>query len=135
MNKLKVKIRSVQEQEGICHVLFEYFGDVVSSLIVNLDDKPKYNVGEIVQIVFKESELFLAKDLKGSVSVRNKFSSKVIGVSEGKIITKVFLGYKENILVSLISTVSASEMNLKAGDDILGMVKSTEVSIAKECSV
>jgi molybdate transport system regulatory protein len=132
MNQLNVTIKTILEKEGICHVVLDGYGDTFSALVLSSDDHDQYVEQEKVEIVFKETALSLAKGWQGYISVRNIFPSTVQSVREADILTQVVLDYKGNSLVSLISATSAKQMQIKPGDKVIGLVKSTSMSIQKE---
>ncbi|TAL16189.1 molybdenum-pterin-binding protein [bacterium] len=66
------------------------------------------------------------------LSARNQLAGKITSIEEGLITAKVKikLGGGE-ILTSIISKESVVELGLKKGDEVLAVIKSTEVMIAK----
>jgi molybdate transport system regulatory protein len=90
---------------------------------------------------YKQVEIYLAKVLSNSgnlevkgmkLSARNRFKGKVVAVEKGVITAKVKVEVKMPITVTAVITKDAVEdLDLKVGDEVEAIVKSTEVMIAK----
>ncbi len=65
------------------------------------------------------------------VNVRNQFRGKVIEILAGPVVSEIVVGTPFGTITSVITTRSINELGLTEGSDVVAMVKSTEVSIAK----
>jgi molybdopterin-binding protein len=66
-------------------------------------------------------------------SARNQLKSKVKSVKHGTIMSEVVLELPDGQqIVSAITRESAEGLNLKAGDQVVAIIKSTEVMVGKE---
>lgn len=66
------------------------------------------------------------------LSARNQLKGSVVDVRLGEIMAHVVVRVGENLIESVITRTSAEEMQLKKGDPVLVVVKSTEVMIQKD---
>lgn len=66
-----------------------------------------------------------------SINVRNQFRGKVKEIIYGQVVSEIDVETPFGIVTSVITTRSVKELDLKIGSDVLALVKSTEVSIAK----
>jgi len=66
-----------------------------------------------------------------AINVRNQFKGKVKAIIEGSVVSEVDVETPAGIVTSVITTRSIDELQLKVGSDVVALVKSTEVSIAK----
>ena len=66
------------------------------------------------------------------ISGRNQLKATVKEVKKDGIMAKVVLDYKGERIVSVITTDSVEELNIKPGDEVLALIKSTSVMLAKE---
>ena len=90
---------------------------------------------------YKQVESYLSKVLSGSarlevkvvkLSARNRFKGKVVAVEKGVITAKVKVEVKTPITITAVITKEAVEdLNIKVGDEVEAIMKSTEVMIAK----
>lgn len=88
-------------------------------------------IGEIVSILFKETEVSIAKNLSGGISLRNRITSTIKSMKKGKILSEIVLDYKDKEVTSIITRRSCDDLELCVGDKVVGLVKSNEVAIAK----
>lgn len=65
------------------------------------------------------------------ISARNQFKGIVKNVKLGTVMAEVVVESGGMEIVSLISLTSAESMNLKVGDTVTAIIKSTEVMVAK----
>jgi molybdopterin-binding protein len=64
-------------------------------------------------------------------SARNRLPGVVTRLQLGDILAQVDVRVGDNHIVSVITREAAEELNLKEGDDVLVIVKATEVMVAK----
>ena len=65
------------------------------------------------------------------LSARNVIKGKVLEITLGAVVAKVKVDIgNENIISSIISVDSVSDLDLKVGDTVSAIIKSTEVLIA-----
>ena len=66
------------------------------------------------------------------LSARNQFKGKVVSVEKGIITGKVQVEIQVPATVTAVITKdSIEELNIKVGDEVVAIVKSTEIMIAK----
>jgi molybdopterin-binding protein len=80
--------------------------------------------------VLVKGKVLEVKNLK--LSARNNFKGKVIAVEKGVITAKVIIEVKVPTKVTAVITKEAVEdLDLKVGDQVTAIVKSTEVIVGK----
>ncbi len=132
MNKLKGKIKDIQSSDNISIIHVDVEGDVFSSIV--LEGKKggaNYKIKDDVTLLFKETEVGIAKDLTGMISFRNRFKSVITKVDKGPILAKVTLRYRNHTIESIISTQSVLQMKLKDKEEVEWLVKTNEVTLMK----
>ncbi len=65
------------------------------------------------------------------ISGRNKLQATVKDVVKGAVMAKVVMDYKGDTLVSMITIDSVTDLDLKPGDKVTALVKSTEMLVMK----
>ena len=65
------------------------------------------------------------------ISGRNKLQATVKDVVKGAVMAKVVMDYKGDTLVSMITIDSVTDLDLKPGDQVTALVKSTEMLVMK----
>jgi molybdopterin-binding protein len=66
-----------------------------------------------------------------AINVRNQFKGQVKEIIRGDVVSEVDVQTPWGIVTSVITTRSVDELQLEPGSDVVALVKSTEVSIAK----
>jgi molybdopterin-binding protein len=66
-----------------------------------------------------------------AINVRNQFKGKVKEIIRGPVVSEVDVDTPFGIVTSVITTRSVDELDLKVGSEVVALVKSTEVSIAR----
>jgi molybdopterin-binding protein len=67
-----------------------------------------------------------------TLSARNQLVGKVEEIKLGNVMAHVVVRVGENIIDSVITRRSAEELNLKVGDTVTAVIKSTEVMLQKD---
>ena len=65
------------------------------------------------------------------INVRNQFRGKIKEIIRGSVVSEVDVETAHGIVTSVITTRSIDDLDLQVGSDVIALVKSTEVSIAK----
>jgi molybdopterin-binding protein len=66
-----------------------------------------------------------------TLSARNRLEGKITELQLGGVMAHVVLRVGDNLIESVITRRSAEEMNLKVGDTVSAVIKSTEVLLEK----
>lgn len=66
-----------------------------------------------------------------AINVRNQFRGRVKAIIQGDVVSVVDVETPWGIVTSVITTRSVIDLGLTVGSDVVALVKSTEVSIAK----
>lgn len=70
--------------------------------------------------------------LSMTLSARNQLVGKVEEIKLGNVMAHVVVRVGENLIDSVITRRSAEESNLKVGDTVTAVIKSTEVILHKD---
>ena len=88
-------------------------------------------VGAAVQVLIKSTEVAVAVDAVGRVSIRNLIPGTVQSVDHGAAMTVVRIEVPDaGVLTSAITHESAEDLGLAAGMAVTALVKSTDVALA-----
>ena len=66
-----------------------------------------------------------------AINVRNQFRGKVKEIIRGDVVSEIDVETSSGIVTSVITTRSVDDLQLVVGSEVVALVKSTEVSIAK----
>ena len=65
------------------------------------------------------------------VNVRNQFKGRIKEIIDGPVVSEVDVETPAGIVTAVITTRSIVDLGLQIGSEVLALVKSTDVSIAK----
>src|SRR5262249_43139849 len=66
------------------------------------------------------------------LSARNQFKGTVKSIKLGNVMAEVIVTHGDIEIVSVITRASAEHLGLKVGDEVVAVIKSTEVLIEKD---
>jgi len=132
MNKLNGVIAQVKASDNMSIIKVDIDGDIFSSIVLEGKKMPaNYKVKDNVTVLFKETEVGLAKNLSGMISLRNRFKARIVKIDKGPILARIVLKYRDNRVESVISAQSCEEMLLAEKDDVEWLVKTNEVTLMR----
>lgn len=132
MNRIPAIVTGIQQSGAILLVDAEYEGQNFSALMIESQQRPDWLIeGKTVDLVFKETEVTLAKQLQGIISMRNQLGCTITAVEKGELLSKITLKFKRVPIVSVITTRAVNTLGLEPGDEVVAMIKANEVSIVK----
>lgn len=68
------------------------------------------------------------------LTARNRLSGKVLEVKKGDLVSKITIEIDPAVLTSIITEEAVDKLDIKPGDRVYAVIKSTEVMIAKAVS-
>ncbi|WP_304196298.1 molybdopterin-binding protein [Flavobacterium alvei] len=132
MNILTGIITQIQQSGAILLVDVDVNGQNFSALLIESVTRPDWlQKSKTIDLVFKETEVSLAKDLSGQISLRNRMQCKVIQVERGELLSKITMQFQQQIISSAITTRAVDSLQIAVGDSVEAMVKSNEISLMK----
>ncbi|MBC7512871.1 MAG: TOBE domain-containing protein [Herminiimonas sp.] len=130
MNRLPGVIAAVERAGSIAIVDVDALGQrLTASLIGAGQDVVGWNPGMSVTLLFAETEVALAKNLSGLISMRNRIGADVIAIERGSILCRVVLQADGAQLVSIITTRAAHALSLACGDRVEALIKANEMRV------
>jgi molybdate transport system regulatory protein len=133
MNRLSGIISKIQQSGAILLVDVDVDGHSFSAMLIESATQPEWlKTGNTIDLVFKETEVSLAKNLSGMISMRNRMKCTVQHIERGELLSKIRLNFQKYTVTSAITTRSVDSLDLKIGDDVEALVKANEVSLMKK---
>ena len=130
MNQLTGIVTHIQQSGSIMLVDVDIDGHDVSALMINSLEIPNWLCEEkSIGVIFKETEVSLAKDLYGKISLRNRMQCKVLNVERGELLSTIKLQFQEYSITSAITIRAVDSLQITIGDEIEALVKSNEISL------
>ena len=133
MNRLPGTISEV-DVHGSIALVEVLVGDrtFTATLIGASEEVAAWQRGTPVTLLFKETEVSLAKNLSGLISMRNRMPCTVTAIERGKLLARVTLDFDGRKLESVITTRSSHTLGLAIGDTVEGLVKANEMTLVTE---
>lgn len=133
MNRLPVTIAAV-EVHGSIAIIDTAIGAhrFTATLVGATEEVASWAEGMQAALLFKETEVSLAKNLSGLISMRNRIPATIQAIERGKLLTKVTLAFGDNLIESIITTRSSHALALAVGDQVEGLVKANEMTVLTE---
>jgi molybdate transport system regulatory protein len=133
MNKIPGTITQIQQSGAILLVDIDVDGHQFSALLVQSATPPDWLLaGNPIDVVFKETEVSIAKDLSGIISMRNRMKCTVLQIERGELLSKIDLKFQNFLISSAITTRSVDALELNIGDEVEALVKANEVALMKK---
>lgn len=134
MNRLPGRILRVESAGDLSLVDLDVGGHVLSALVLDSPaSEPRLVAGAAAAALFKETEVMLARPDLGPLSVRNRLPCRVRGREPGRLVThfrlEAHLAGDAAVVHALVTTRAAEELGLRDGDEVLALVKSTEMAL------
>ncbi|MFA7083059.1 MAG: TOBE domain-containing protein [Arcobacteraceae bacterium] len=127
MSQMVATVKSIVNYEQINIVEFELQGFTLKMMSLDLNEKVQ--VGKRVQVGVKPSNIALAKDLTGELSFSNQLKATIENIDNGELLSSITLKIGESILESIITKSSSKRMKLEKNENIIVLIKASDVSI------
>ncbi len=130
MNQLRGRIAAVETNGFVSLVDVNVGDDTFTAILLETPvSAPYLAAGREVVVLFKESEVSLARNLSGLLSLRNRIRAQVRGIRRGQILSEVALDYQGQSISSVITTRAVQRLALQEGDEVEVLIKANEVSL------
>ncbi len=127
MNRIDANITVIESFDNITIVNFEAAGQSMRMMALELNDS--LVAGSSVVLGIKASNIALASELNGLLSISNQLQVTVESVNNGKLLSSIKFSFAESLIESIITRESSLKMNLQVGDRVIALIKSSELSI------
>lgn len=132
MNRLPGTITAIESNDHLSLVDVLAGQDIFTAMLLETPQSaPHLKVGNAVAVLFKETEVSLAKGLSGKLSLRNRVRCIVRKIRRGDILSEVVLDCSGRALTSIITTRAVNRLELQEGDEVEALVKANEVSLVE----
>ena len=132
MNRLLGIITAIESNDHLSLVDVAVGQDSFTAMLLETPQSaPHLKVGNRVAVLFKETEVSLAKNLSGKISLRNRVRGTVRQIRHGDILCEVVLERDGQTLTSIITSRAVKRLELQEGDEVEALVKANEVSLVE----
>lgn len=132
MNRLEGTIKEIITHEGISLVRLDSPGNLVfTSVVIDTSETAGYlKTGNRVSMLFKETEVSIAKGAVENISLQNRIPCKIKAINKGILFCGLHLVCGDNNLYSIITSNACRQLMLKENDAVIALIKTNEVSLS-----
>jgi molybdopterin-binding protein len=131
MNKLTGRIIDVASDDHMSILEMDVHGVILKAIVIEIPESaPFLQKGKEINIMFKETEVSIAKDFSGIISLQNKMSCTVKEIKKGTLLSRVLLDFNGNEICSVITSAAVEQLGLSVANKITALIKTNEVMIA-----
>lgn len=131
MNTLNGTITAIQSHEGVSLVKVKSGNTIFTSIVLDTPETVSYlRIDHPVKILFKETEVIIAKDLNPNISIQNRVLCSIQSIKKGVILSQIDLLSGEISIKSIITSNACNQLELKEKDTVLALIKTNEVSLS-----
>ncbi len=132
MNILKGKITAVKTNGNLSLVEIDVDNIPFKTIVVETPDTASYlTKGNIVKVIFKETEVIIGKGVEHAVSMQNKIVGKILTIENGELLSKLTIDIGVGKIVSIITTNAVQELRLQVDEKITAMIKTNEIMLSE----
>ena len=131
MNRLAGVITDIETSNELSIVSVKVGIHMISSIIIETPETASYlQLQQPIDVLFKETEVSIGKNLSGELSIESKLPCIVNSIEGGILLSKVKLGFNGEYIWSIVTTNSLNQLGLKINDQVLAMIKTNEIMLA-----
>ena len=129
MNQITAQVQEIQSVQNL-NILKLTCKDTPLKM-TTLDLNETITKESQVVLTCKPTSVAIGKNIQGELSFSNQLHVKIISLEVGQLLCALKLQFEEFVLESIITTDSQKSMQLQVGDEVIALIKSTDLSIAE----
>ena len=129
MSNFIATIEKINSVDNLNIVEFDFNGITLKMMSLDLNDDVQ--IGKKVRLLVKPTNISLAKNLVGEISLSNQIVATIQSLENGQLLTSVILEINDTIFESIITVESSKRMNLQIGERVTILIKASNLSIGE----
>ncbi|MEL6820279.1 MAG: TOBE domain-containing protein [Calditrichota bacterium] len=135
MNKLTATIVDVLSSGTLSQVSAECGGIVFSCVVLETPNStPFLKEGAVIDLLFKETEVSIAVNFNGKISLRNQIPVTISRIEAHPVLSILTLQHPQFSITSIITSGSVKRLELYEGLEVTALIKANEISIMEHKS-
>ena len=127
MSKLIATIKKINSADNLNIVEFDFLGNSLKMMSLGLNSN--IQIGIKVQLSVKPTNISIAKNFTGEISLSNQLVAIIQNIENGELLSSISLKTDDFLLESIITVESSKRMNLQIGDEVIILIKASNLSI------
>lgn len=133
MNILLGNITEITTEGSLSLVKLKVKNAVLTSIVIDTPKTAPYlKIETEIKILFKETEVILAKNSTGIISLQNKIDCIVYSFEKGELLCKIILTFGDYKIASVITRNAFDQLNIQENAEITAMIKTNEISLSHD---
>ena len=131
MNTLLGNITEITTEGSLSLVKIKVENTLLTSIVIDTPETAHYlKLGNSIKVLFKETEVILAKKITGIISLQNRIDCTVDSFEKGKLLCKITLRFENQTIASVITRTAFDQLEIQEKDEITAMIKTNEISLS-----
>ena len=132
MNSFQGEITNLQTSGELSRVKIQIGSEQLSTIVIGNSESMTYlGLGNRIQVIFKETEVIIAKGDTSAVSLQNQIKGQISRINQGDLLSKIEVNTSIGIVKSIITSNAVQQLELKEGEEVIAMIKSNEIMLAE----
>lgn len=127
MNKIVATILKIHNIDNLNIVEFKFSDMKLKMMSLDLSDDVKE--GNKVVLTVKPTHVAIGKNLQGDLSYSNQIKATINEIDQGKLLSVINTKAAGTDIQSIITADSSKRMNLKTEDEVILLIKASDLSI------
>ena len=128
MNVLRGEIIDIITEQHLSLVKVRVNDVLLTSIVI--DTPPFVKKTNFIKLLFKETEVIIAREAALAISVQNRIPCSVEKIKKGKLLCELTLVFGPHRLGSVITANACDQLQLREGDRVLALIKTNEISLS-----
>lgn len=129
MNQINAFVHDIQSVENLNIVTFSVNYHVLK--MMSLDLNKKIQKDDQVVLTCKPTSVAIAKNISGELSYSNQLKVTIKSINRGELLSVLELAFDEFTIESIITTESQKRMQLSVNEEVIALIKSSDLSIER----
>jgi len=129
MSKIIAQVSNIQNIDNLNVVTFDCQNITLKMMSLDLSDKIK--IGQKTLLRVKPTSVAIGKNIEGALSYSNQLNVKIISLKVGKLLCSLQLQFHDFLIESIITVDSQKRMHLELNDEVIALIKSSDLSIGE----
>lgn len=131
MNIFSGTISDIEVNKSLSLITVDVDSIVLKAIVVETPETAAYlKKGNMVDILFKETEVILAKESATSISIQNKIRGTVQKIERGMMLSKLVLNSAIGDIIAIVATEALDELTLVSDQEVIAMIKINEIMLS-----
>jgi len=130
MNTFKGTIAEIKSFDSFRLLQMTVNGMSVQAVTLELDDR--FSVNTPVRVLVKESDVVIAKNRTGMLSIENRYCGVVTEITPGEIFSEIAIDTPLGPMTAIIGRNAQDYMKLVPGDSVNVFVRANEIAIMED---